>query len=196
MQFNGEIKFHAKQFARPQLTRMLYETLKLCEIHPLFKGEYEFTVYSAEPIVVEFAVVDVKGKSIDTQQVFTTPEKGFDVILYSPDYTYEKFSISPVNKDSSLNNQYYGKINIPPSDRGFLEGEYTLEIKPNSQYINPPFQFNEKSYLVKFNIKNTLDTERIFTEVFIAFIIFLIAGIALLNLYVQRYFSQKSNESP
>ena len=37
MQFNGEIKFHAKQFARPQLTRMLYETLKLCEIHPLFK---------------------------------------------------------------------------------------------------------------------------------------------------------------
>ena len=36
MQFNGEIKFHAKQFARPQLTRMLYETLKLCEVHALF----------------------------------------------------------------------------------------------------------------------------------------------------------------
>ncbi|MCZ2357724.1 MAG: hypothetical protein LC115_13710 [Bacteroidia bacterium] len=161
------------------------------ETHPLFKGEYEFAIYSAEPIVIEFTVINNEGKPIDTKQVFTVPDKGFEVLLYLPDYTYKTFSISPVNLDSSLNNRYYGKINIPPSGMGFLEGEYILEIKPNLQYINPSFQFDEKSYLVKFHVKNILDTGRIFTEVFTAFVIFLVSGIALLNFYVHRYFAQK-----
>ncbi len=161
------------------------------EIHPLFKGEYEFAIYSTEPIIVEFIVIDPTNKSIDARQIFTAPEKGFDVILYSPDYTYKKFPIAPINIDSSLNNRYYTKINIPPSGIRFLEGEYTLEIKPNPQYINSPFQFDEKSYLIKFNVENILDTERIFKEVFIAFIIFLILGIVLLFIYMHRYLTKR-----
>lgn len=164
------------------------------ETHPLFKGEFEFATYTTEPIIVEFIVVDTTGKSVDTQQVFTIPENDFDIILYLPDYTYKRFSVSPVNKDSSLNNRYYTKIKIPSSGGEFLVGEYTLEIKPNLQYVNPSFRFDEKSYLVKFKVKNTLDTERIFVEVFVFFIVFFIATIALLNFYIQKYFPQKPSK--
>lgn len=163
-------------------------------VHPLFKGGYEFANSSTEPIVVEFLVIDTAAKSIDVHQVFNTPQKGFDVILYSPDYAYKNFPISPVNTDSSLNNRYYTKINIPPSGGRFLEGEYTLEIKPNPQYINSPFQFDKKSYLVKVNVKNTLDTQRIINEMLIAFVIFLIVGVALLNFYAHRYLSKKPSK--
>lgn len=165
------------------------------ETHPLFRGEFEFATYTTEPIIVEFVVIDATGKSVDTQQVFTVPENGFDIILYLPDYTYKKFSISPVNKDSSLNNRYYAKIKTPPSNGEFLEGEYTLEIKPDLKYVNPSFRFDEKSYLVKFNINNILDMEKIFMEVFVFFIVFFVACIALLNFYIQRHFSQKPNRS-
>lgn len=157
------------------------------ETHPLFSGEYEFTTYSAKPIILEFVVINTTKKSVDIQQVFTDPKKGFDVILYSPDYSYKYFLVSPVNIDSSLNNRYYIEINIPPSEGRFLEGEYTLEIKPNLRFINSPYQFDNVSYLVNINIKNTLDTGRFFSEMLVVFVIFIIAVAALINVFIYRY---------